>query len=193
MFTLEKISPRDSYKLLNAKQAFLVDVREEIEQKEERIDSSLSFPLSSLDSSEIKKLLSQFKESKREKLVITCKSGARAEKAANKIIEILNNCPNDETNQDLNIYVILGGIDAWKSENLPLHNPVKSGSFLTLNRQIQIVTGSLVLLGVILGIFVSKIFLLLSAFIGTGLLFAGLTGFCGLGLLLAKMPWNKNK
>lgn len=31
----------------------------------------------------------------------------------------------------------------------------------------------------------------LSAFVGAGLVFAGVTGFCGLGLLLSAMPWNK--
>jgi hypothetical protein len=31
----------------------------------------------------------------------------------------------------------------------------------------------------------------LSAFVGAGLVFAGITDFCGMGLLLARMPWNK--
>jgi hypothetical protein len=36
-------------------------------------------------------------------------------------------------------------------------------------------------------------FIALSAFVGAGLVFAGVTDFCGMGLLLAKMPWNKKR
>ena len=45
--------------------------------------------------------------------------------------------------------------------------------------------------GVALGVFVSPWFLILPAFVGCGLMFAGITGWCGMALLLAKMPWNK--
>jgi hypothetical protein len=31
----------------------------------------------------------------------------------------------------------------------------------------------------------------LSAFVGAGLVFAGITDTCGMGLLLARMPWNR--
>jgi predicted branched-subunit amino acid permease len=33
--------------------------------------------------------------------------------------------------------------------------------------------------------------LLLSAFVGAGLVFAGVSGFCGMALLLARAPWNR--
>jgi predicted branched-subunit amino acid permease len=55
------------------------------------------------------------------------------------------------------------------------------------------VAGSLVLIGVLLGWFVHRGFFGLSAFVGAGLVFAGITDFCGMGLLLAKLPWNKRK
>ncbi|MFU2115194.1 DUF2892 domain-containing protein [[Pasteurella] aerogenes] len=58
-------------------------------------------------------------------------------------------------------------------------------------RQVQIVAGSLVLIGVLLGWTTNAAFYLLSCFVGTGLLFAGITGFCGMARLLDKMPWNK--
>ncbi|MFZ7174519.1 YgaP family membrane protein [[Pasteurella] aerogenes] len=51
--------------------------------------------------------------------------------------------------------------------------------------------GSLVLIGVLLGWTTNAAFYLLSGFVGTGLLFAGITGFCGMARLLDKMPWNK--
>ncbi len=58
-------------------------------------------------------------------------------------------------------------------------------------RQVQIAAGSLVLLGVILAVLVSPWFVALSAFVGAGLVMAGVTGFCGMANLLAHMPWNR--
>jgi hypothetical protein len=60
-------------------------------------------------------------------------------------------------------------------------------------RQVQITAGSLTLLGVVLSLFVHPAFIYLSAFVGAGLTFAGLTGFCGMANFLALMPWNKNQ
>ena len=37
------------------------------------------------------------------------------------------------------------------------------------------------------------IFLDLSAFVGAGLVFAGITDTCGMGMMLARMPWNQVK
>jgi DUF2892 family protein len=48
-----------------------------------------------------------------------------------------------------------------------------------------------VLLGMLLGFLVSPEFYLLSAFIGAGLLFAGISGWCGMAKLLGLMPWNR--
>jgi len=44
-----------------------------------------------------------------------------------------------------------------------------------------------------LGALVHPGFYALSAFVGAGLLFAGLTDWCGMAMLLAKMPWNRRK
>ncbi len=56
----------------------------------------------------------------------------------------------------------------------------------------QIVAGSLVVLGTLLGVTVAPGFYALSAFVGAGLVFAGVTGFCGMERILALMPWNRN-
>lgn len=62
---------------------------------------------------------------------------------------------------------------------------------MSLERQVRIAAGSLVFIGVALGWFVHRGFFAVPAFVGAGLVFAGLTDFCGMGLLLAKMPWNR--
>lgn len=59
-------------------------------------------------------------------------------------------------------------------------------------RQVQLVAGSLVALGIALGVFLNPWFLVLPAFVGCGLMFAGATGWCGMAMLLGAMPWNKS-
>jgi predicted branched-subunit amino acid permease len=61
---------------------------------------------------------------------------------------------------------------------------------ISLERQVRIVAGSLVLIGAVLGWLVHPGFYGLAAFVGAGLVFAGITDFCGMGLLLARLPWN---
>ena len=62
---------------------------------------------------------------------------------------------------------------------------------ISLERQVRIAAGSLVVLGTALGAFVHPDFLGLSAFVGAGLVFAGVTDTCGMGMMLARMPWNR--
>jgi hypothetical protein len=57
---------------------------------------------------------------------------------------------------------------------------------------VQITAGSLVLIGVILGFAVSPWFFALSAFVGAGLTFAGISGTCAMASLLTVMPWNRH-
>jgi hypothetical protein len=56
---------------------------------------------------------------------------------------------------------------------------------------VQLIAGSMVLTGVVLGTLVNPWWLALSAFFGAGLTFAGATGTCGLAVVLLKMPWNR--
>ena len=60
-------------------------------------------------------------------------------------------------------------------------------------RQVRIAAGSLVLLGVGMGWLVHPAWLGLSAFIGAGLVFAGITDTCGLGMILTRAPWNRRR
>ena len=87
-----------------------------------------------------------------------------------------------------NVVSVEGGTKACEKTDLPL---VRGKKAISLERQVRIVAGSLVLIGVILGWQVHPAFYGLSAFIGGGLLFAGLSDTCGMGMMLARMPWNK--
>lgn len=57
----------------------------------------------------------------------------------------------------------------------------------------RIAAGSLVSVGILLGVLVNPWFFGLSAFVGAGLVFAGVTDTCGMGMILAHMPWNNER
>jgi rhodanese-related sulfurtransferase len=58
-------------------------------------------------------------------------------------------------------------------------------------RQVQIAAGTFLLIGALLGTFVTPAWFGLSAFVGAGLLFAGISGFCGMARLPMLAPWNR--
>jgi rhodanese-related sulfurtransferase len=86
-------------------------------------------------------------------------------------------------------YLLEGGIEAWRQAGLPVITDAKAP--LEIMRQVQITAGLLVLLGVIGALTVTPWLIGLSAFVGAGLTFAGVTGWCGMAKLLALMPWNR--
>ena len=112
-------------------------------------------------------------------VIFHCRSGARTQATA----QALQACAQCDA------YILEGGLDAWKKAGLPVE--VDKAQPLELQRQVQIAAGSIVLIGVILGAAASPWFYLLSAFVGAGLVFAGLSGFCGMARVLMKMPWNR--
>jgi rhodanese-related sulfurtransferase len=112
-------------------------------------------------------------------LYILCQSGGRARKAIEKFRRAgFNGC-----------VLVEGGTQAWIEAGLPVNRG--KTKVISLERQVRIVAGLLVLAGVLLGWFVHPGFFGLAAFVGGGLVFAGITDFCGMGLMLAKMPWNQ--
>jgi rhodanese-related sulfurtransferase len=90
---------------------------------------------------------------------------------------------------DAPVFLLEGGIEAWRQAGLDC--AVDRKQPLEIMRQVQIGAGTLVLLGVLLGFAVSPVGFGLSAFVGAGLLTAGVTGWCGMARLLAVMPWNR--
>ena len=109
---------------------------------------------------------------------LLCKSGARASMAAQKLAA--------EGHQ--RVFVVEGGTDAAKNAGVEI---VYGTGSISIERQVRIAAGSLVCLGVILGLSIHTGFLSISAFVGAGLVFAGITDTCGMGVILAKMPWNR--
>lgn len=62
---------------------------------------------------------------------------------------------------------------------------------MSMERQVRIVAGALVLLGSVLAMSINVWFALLPAFVGCGLMYAGISNTCAMASLLGKFPWNK--
>lgn len=174
---MKTISPVGLLKILSTQpDVALFDVRTPVEYAEVHVPQAISIPLDGLDP---QSLVQAGKVRKHEPVYLLCRSGQRATKAAEKFEKAGFTQP----------VVVEGGMLAWIEANLEVaRSAVK---VISLERQVRIVAGSLVFIGVLLGWFVSHWFFILSGFVGAGLVFAGITDFCGMGLLLARMPWNR--
>jgi rhodanese-related sulfurtransferase len=111
-------------------------------------------------------------------LVLICQSGKRARMTAT----LLEPCRRE-------VKVLEGGTKAWIEADLPVVASVKTR--WSLERQVRLGAGLLVLIGVILALTVNPLWVLLSGFAGMGLVFAGLTDFCPMAIMLGALPWNR--
>ena len=167
----DSIAPRDLQVLRDEpRNVFLLDVRSPLEFESEHIEGAVNIPLDALDA--------RLEEIPPEgDVIVVCRTGVRATIAAETLERMGRRAR-----------VLEGGVLAWRRSRLPLREGRRR---LAVDRQVQLIAGTMVLTGVILGAFVSPWFLLLAAFFGAGLTFAGATGTCGLALVLFRMPWNR--
>jgi rhodanese-related sulfurtransferase len=171
--TVRQASPEDVARWLDQGDAVLIDVREDFEHAEESIDNAIHTPLAAVDPETIRQAHAG------RRIVFHCKAGPRSRDAASRLAAAGEP-----------VYCLAGGIDAWRAAGLPVTRSANAPK-LPVMRQVQIAAGSLVVIGVALGTLVSPWFLALSAFVGCGLVFAGVTGWCGMARLLGAMPWNR--
>jgi rhodanese-related sulfurtransferase len=154
----------------------LIDVRTPAEFREVHAEGARLVPLDRLDP----QALLSARGNSIEPLYLICRSGSRARQACERILAA--GFPN--------VVSVEGGTLAWEQVGLPV---VRGKKAVSLERQVRIAAGSLVLLGAALALTVHPWFAVLSAFVGAGLVFAGVTDTCGMGLLLGRMPWNQVK
>jgi rhodanese-related sulfurtransferase len=110
-------------------------------------------------------------------IVLTCQTGKRARMTAG----LLAPCQRQ-------IAVLEGGTKAWADSGLPVVANVKTR--WSLERQVRLAAGLLVLTAAILGLAANPHWVLLGGFVGLGLTFAGLTDLCPMAVMLEKLPWN---
>jgi rhodanese-related sulfurtransferase len=169
---LHKLSPAEVRARLDAGRAVLVDIREPDEFARARIKGAQSQPLSKWEQAHL--AIDPDAD-----VVFTCRSGMRTAGACDRLAARVSG----------EAFILDGGLDAWAKAGLPVES--NADAPMEIMRQVQIAAGSLVLIGALLGFFVAPAWHGLSAFVGAGLTFAGVTGFCGMARLLMLMPWNR--
>jgi len=172
----QSISPQELSERSKKSQIVLLDVRTPAEYEAAHIGVARNVPLEKFDAAAV--LAAHVKPG--EPLYVICQAGGRGRQACEKLAQV-------GAAQVVNVE---GGTAAWVAAGLPV---VRGRQTISLERQVRIAAGSLVLTGVILALTVHPYFIGLSAFVGAGLVFAGVTDTCGMGMLLARMPWNQVK
>ena len=145
----------------------IVDVRSAAEFASGHIPGAVNIPMEQVES--------RMEDLPSGPLVLTCESGKRAEIVAGWLV-------------GREVTLLAGGTRAWRNAGYPLVACVPCR--WTLERQVRLIAGLLVLAGALLAILVSAKWIYLAMMVGAGLTFAGLTNICGMAVLLARMPWN---
>jgi len=145
----------------------IVDVRSAAEFASGHIPGAVNIPMAQVES--------RMEDLPSGPLVLTCESGKRAEIVAGWL------AGREAT-------LLAGGTRAWRNAGYPLVACVPCR--WTLERQVRLIAGLLVLAGALLAVLISANWIYLAMMVGAGLTFAGLTNICGMAVLLAKMPWN---
>jgi rhodanese-related sulfurtransferase len=152
----------------------LIDVRTPAEFEEVHASVARSMPLERLDAEAVRRICADHAGP----IYVICRSGSRGKQACEKLLAAgLANVVNVE-----------GGTLAWEQAGLPVTRGRKA---MSLERQMRILMGSFVVVGLGLGMFVHEAFYGLSLFAGVGLIFAGITDICPLSRVMARMPWNQ--
>lgn len=151
----------------------LLDVRTPGEYETAHIRGAYNVPLDRLGEHG-----EQIRATVAEPVVLICQSGQRARKAEAAL----------RTAGMPNLHVLDGGVNGWLAAGHPV---VRGATRISLERQVRIVAGAFAALGAFLALGIHPLFAILPAFIGSGLVFAGVSDICAMGMLLARLPYNR--
>ncbi|MFA4933014.1 MAG: rhodanese-like domain-containing protein [Candidatus Omnitrophota bacterium] len=171
--SLEMVTPKEANLLTgNDPQVKFLDVRSVLEFNQAHIKDSINLPIDML-AAKVNEL-SQAKQA----YIVLCRTGNRSPMAADMLIQ----------SGIHPVKVMDGGMVRWQKERLPV---VRGEGGVSLERQVRVIAGSLVLSGILLSWFIHTWFIGISIFVCCGLIYAGLTDNCLMGMLLMNLPYNK--
>ncbi|MGC0406455.1 rhodanese-related sulfurtransferase [Streptomyces sp. SAI-126] len=156
----------------------VIDVRTPAEYASGHLPGALNIPLGQL-----RRALPEIRHAAgRGDVLVVCASGARSENACKLLAE-----------QGVATATLAGGTGAWTAQGHDLHTLAACGTRTgwSMERQVRFTAGSMVLLGLVLGLLVHPALLLISAGIAGGLVFSALTNTCGMAVMLGKLPHNR--
>lgn len=171
--TVKEVSVTEAQQL-SAQGWTLLDVRTPGEWAAIHAQGAINLPLDKIGAESVATLCGNNK-----KILTICHSGGRSKKAC----ELLSGIAG------VKAVSVAGGTSAWTAAGYPIE---KGTGVISIERQVRIIAGVLVLIGVLLGIGLNSVFLIIPLLVGAGLTFAGITDYCGMAMLLARMPWNRN-
>ncbi|MET3809061.1 rhodanese-like domain-containing protein [Arthrobacter sp. UYEF3] len=151
----------------------VIDVRSAAEFESMHIRGSYNVPLPLLSEH-----TNELADRLGSRVVLVCQSGARAQHARQR----LGGAGIGTA------YVLTGGVPGFASAG---GDVVRGRTRWDLERQVRLAAGSLVVLGLAGGRFVSPKIRMLAGAIGTGLTFSAATNTCAMGQAISAMPWNK--
>ena len=157
----------------NGERSDLIDVSSPVEFEEVRVPFARNLPI---DSPELELFMARRGRDCETALYVMCRGGVRSVKVCKKYPEA-------------KLVNVEGGTRDWLECGLPV---TRNKATVSLDRQVRIAAGALVVVGTALGMFVHAYFLGVPAFVGVGLVVAGVTNTCGMAMLLTKMPWNRS-
>lgn len=156
----------------------VIDVRTPGEYAGGHLPGALNIPLD-----RIRQALPELRQAAaRRGLLLVCASGARSENACRILAE-----------QGVTAATLAGGTTAWAAEGHDLRRPAACSprAGWSMERQVRFTAGTLVLLGLVLGLLLHPAFQLLAAGVAAGLVLSALTDTCGMAVLLARLPHNR--
>lgn len=156
----------------------LVDVSSRAEYADGHAKGAVSIPLAELDRAQIEGCLGGGAGTAHP-LYLICESGARAEQAAHRLAHAGLH----------NVHLVNGGTAAWRSQGLPV---VRTARVPSLEHQVQIAVGAMILLILAKALLLHPVFHLLIGLIASALIIAGVSARRPLSALLARMPWNRS-
>ncbi|GGV12541.1 transporter [Streptomyces filipinensis] len=155
----------------------VVDVRTPGEYAGGHLPGALNIPLDQLD----RALPDLRTAAENGDILVVCASGTRSETACRVLAE-----------HGITTATLGGGTSAWAAQGHDLHRSEGTTTATwSMERQVRFTAGSVVLLGLLLGLVVHPAFQLLSAGIAGGLAFSALTNTCGMASVLARLPYNR--
>ena len=170
--TITTCTPRETKARIDAGEASVIDVRTPAEFRAVHAEGATPVPLDRFDPAAVVAGAPAGRS-----IHLICRSGARACQAAQRLADAGHSAT-----------VVEGGTDAWIAAGLPV---VRGRSAISLERQVRIGAGLLVVCGVVLGFTIHPYWFGLSGFVGAGLTVAGITDTCMMGMVIARMPWNR--
>lgn len=173
----DAVSARQALDWLTSGQALLIDVRDPDEFAGAHIPYALSAPLPQTAA-----VLRDMTLPADRKIVFQCQKGGRGGQACAAVGAV---APGGQP-----VFNLEGGLDAWTAAGLPVVGAATAPK-VSIFRQVQMVVGLLMVLGVLAGFFVNAFGFVVAGLFGAALMMSGATGWCGLGMLLRRAPWNR--